>query len=62
MLDYGTPNSLQTMQVTFAYRYWKSLADEANLPKPLGDRVRDVLGDTVERQILSRIPKVLSKL
>ena len=50
------------MQVTFAYRYWKSLADEANLPKPLGDRVRDVLGDTVERQILSRIPKVLSKL
>ena len=62
LLDYGTPNSLQTMQVTFAYRYWKSLADEANLPKPLGDRVRDVLGDTVERQILSKIPKVLSKL
>tara|TARA_Y100001938_G_scaffold145553_1_gene222468 strand:- start:2818 stop:3543 length:726 start_codon:yes stop_codon:yes gene_type:complete len=54
--------TLQTVQVTFAYRYWKSLADEADLPKPLGDRVRDVLGNVVERQILSNIPKVLNKL
>ena len=61
-LDYGAPSTLQTVQVTFSYRYYKSLADEANLPKPLGDRVRDVIGDTVERQILSKIPKVLSKL
>ena len=61
-LDYGSVNTLQTVQVSFAYRYYKSLADEANLPKPLGDRVRDVIGDTVERQILSKIPKVLSKL
>ena len=61
-LDYGAPSTLQTVQVTFSYRYYKSLADEANLPKPLGDRVRDVIGDTVERQILSIIPKVLSKL
>ena len=61
-LDYGSVSSLQTVQVSFAYRYYKSLADEANLPKPLGDRVRDVIGDTVERQILSKIPKVLSKL
>ena len=61
-MDYGTPNTLNTMQVTFSYRYWKSLADEADLPKPLEDRVRNVLGDVVERQIISNIPKVLRRL
>ena len=61
-LDYGAPSTLQTVQVSFAYRYYKSLADEAHIPKPLGDRIRDVIGDSVERQILSQIPKVLSKL
>ena len=61
-LDYAANDQLSTMQVTWSYRYWKSLADESDLPKPLGDRVRDVLGDTVERQILSQIPKVLSRL
>ena len=61
-LDYGAPSTLQTVQVSFAYRYYKSLADEADLPKPLGDRIRDVIGDSVERQILTQIPKVLSKL
>jgi len=61
-MDYGAPSTLQTVQVSFAYRYYKSLADEADLPKPLGDRIRDVIGDSVERQILSKIPKVLSKL
>ena len=61
-LDYAANDQLSTMQVSWSYRYWKSLADEADLPKPLGDRVRDVLGNTVERQILSQIPKVLSRL
>ena len=61
-LDYGASSTLQTVQVSFAYRYYQSLADEADLPKPLGDRIRDVIGDSVERQILSKIPKVLSKL
>ena len=61
-MDYGAPSTLQTVQVSFAYRYYKSLADEADLPKPLGDRIRDVIGNSVERQILSKIPKVLSKL
>lgn len=54
--------NVQTVDVTFSYRYWKSLADEASLPKPLGDRITGVLGNTVERQLLSQIPKVLSKL
>ena len=61
-LDYATPNTLNTLQVTFSYRYWKSLADESDLPKPLEDRVRNVLGDVVERQIISNIPKVLRRL
>ena len=61
-LDYAANDTLSIMPVTWSYRYWKSLVDEADLPKPLGDRVRDVLGNTVERQIISQIPKVLSRL
>jgi len=50
------------VDVTFTFRYWKNLTDEADLPKPLLDRIQGVLGDQVERQLLNRIPKVLSKL
>ena len=44
------------------FDYWKNLTDEANLPKPLLDRLQNVLGNQVERKLLSRIPKVLSRL
>ena len=50
------------MSVVFSYRYWKNLTDEASLPKPLLDRLQGVLGNQVERQLLNRIPKVLTKL
>ena len=35
-LDYST-NAIQTVSVTFTYRYWKDLVDEADLPKPVTD-------------------------
>ena len=61
-LDYSTVNALQTVSVTFSYRYWKDLKDEAYLPKPLGERMIDAVLDTVESKITSAIPKVLQKL
>ena len=54
--------SAQEVDVTFGYRYWKNLTDEADLPKPLLDRLQGVLADQVERKLLNRIPKVLSRL
>ena len=63
-LDYST-NAIQTVSVTFSYRYWKDLKDEANLPTPLvplGERVLDAVLNTVENKITSAIPKVLRKL
>jgi hypothetical protein len=50
------------VSVTFSYRYWKNLTDEASLPKPLLERLQGVLANQVERKLLSRIPKVLSRL
>ena len=50
------------VSVTFSYRLWRNLTDEAELPKPLLDRLQGVLGNQVERQLLNRIPKVLTKL
>ena len=61
-LDYGTRNAIQTVSITFSYRYWKDLKDEAGLPKPLTERVVDAVLNTVESKITSAIPKVLRKL
>ncbi len=40
----------------------ESLADEADLPKPIEDRINQILSSSIERQITANIPKVLSKL
>ena len=60
--DYGVLNSIYLMPVTWSYRYWKNLTDEAELPKPLLERIGDVFVNTVERQLRSRVPAVLRKL
>jgi hypothetical protein len=61
-LAYGQGSSYQTLSVTFSYRYWKNLTDEANLPKPLLDRIAERAVNTVTRRITSQIPSVLRRL
>ena len=61
-LSGSAATSAMEITVGFKYRYWKNLTDESELPKPLLDRLQNVLGNQVERQLLSRIPKVLRKL
>ena len=53
---------VQKLSVTFSYRYWKNLTDEADLPKPLLDRIEEVVINSAERQIRAAIPRVLSRL
>jgi hypothetical protein len=61
-LDGAQAAGAQEVSVVFSYRYWKNLTDEASLPQPLLDRLQGVLANQVERKLLSRIPKVLSRL
>ena len=61
-LDYGAQNQQQKVSVTFSYRYWKSLSDEAELPRPLQDRIANILQNTVERRLQAAIPAVLQRL
>ena len=61
-LDYSSTDQINKLNVTFSYRRWKSLADEANLPQPLQDRINQILASAIETQITANIPKVLSKL
>ena len=61
-LDYSSTGEIHKLPVTFSYRWWKSLADEANLPQPIEDRINQILGSAIERQLTANIPKVLSKL
>ena len=61
-LDYAAANQIETFGVSFAYRYWKNLTDEGDLPKPLGERIGELIVNNVERNIRANIPKVLSRL
>ena len=59
----GEPSSTALqVQVGFKYRYWKNLTDEANLPKPLDQRIAESAVNTVTRKIASQIPSVLRRL
>ena len=57
-----TASDVQKLSVTFSYRYWKNLTDEADLPKPLRDRIEEVVVNSAERQLRAAIPRVLSRL
>ena len=61
-IAYASVNEIQKVSVTFAYRYWKDLVDEADLPKPLTQRVAEAALNSVESNLVSQIPKVLRKL
>ena len=61
-LDYTPAGDIMTLSVTWSYRYWKNLTDEADLPKPLQDRLVEILSNTVERKLTAQIPKVLSRV
>jgi hypothetical protein len=61
-LGYATLNSYQTVSITFSYRYWKNLTDEANVERPLLDRIAERAVNTVTRRITSQIPSVLRRL
>ena len=61
-LSSAQSTDVQKVSVTFSYRYWKNLTDEADLPKPLRDRIEEVVVNSAERQIRAAIPRVLSRL
>ena len=51
-------NAISTITVTFSYRYWKSMVDEEQLPKPLDNRTD--LG--AERVNEVNIPSIFQRL
>ena len=57
-LGYATTNEIHKINVTFSYRYWKNLNDEADLPKPISNRV----ANTAERILNRNIPRVFNRL
>ena len=61
-LTAGQASDVQKISVSFSYRYWKNLTDEADLPKGLPERIAEVAINSAERQIRAAIPRVLSRL
>ena len=57
-LGYATPNEIHKISVTFSYRYWKNLNDEADLPKPIETRV----ANTAERNLVRNLPATKTRL
>ena len=58
MKDHDSNNAISTITVTFSYRYWKSMVDEEQLPKPLDNRTD--LG--AERVNEVNIPSIFQRL
>ena len=57
-LGYATTNEIHKISVTFSYRYWKNLNDEADLPKPIETRV----ANTAERNLARNLPATRTRL
>ena len=53
---------IQKINVTFNFRYWKNLTDEANLPIDLTENISNLLRNTVIRKATAAIPAVVSRL
>ena len=60
--DYSAVNQQQKVSVSFSYRYWKNLTDEARLPQSLADSLTNLARNTVERQLRSRVPAIINRL
>lgn len=54
-------NQLATMDITFSYRYWEILEGGSTIPKRI-ESTLGLIGNAIERNLLSRIPKVLRNL
>ena len=62
-LSYANGASYQTVSITFAYRFWENMEDEANpVHKPLLNRVAENAVSTVSRSITANLPAVLRRL
>ena len=61
-LDYSNGNEINKLPVTFSYRWWINLNDEADLPVPVQDAIAGLLQNSIERNLLANIPKVISRL
>ena len=62
-LSYANGASYQTVSITFAYRFWENMEDEANpVHKPLVNRVAENAVSTVSRSITANLPAVLRRL
>jgi len=58
-LSYASNDTIHKINVTFSYRYWKNLTDEADLPKALQVNRTEVLLDNVQRTNLANVPSSL---
>ena len=61
-LDYSNGSEIHKLPVTFSYRWWKNLNDEADLPVSVQDAIAGLLQNSIERNLLANIPKVISRL
>tara|TARA_B100001094_G_scaffold229268_1_gene223886 strand:+ start:464 stop:1174 length:711 start_codon:yes stop_codon:yes gene_type:complete len=57
-LNSGT-SDIVDLDVTFSYRYWGLLEGESTIPQRITQGLFDLLGNTVERKLIARLPKVL---
>ena len=61
-LDYSNGNEIHKLSVTFSYRWWKNLNDEADLPVGIQESYSGILENSAERTNYGNQPTTLKKL
>ena len=60
-LDYSNGNEIHKLSVTFSYRWWKNLNDEADLPVGVQESYSGILENSAERTNYANQPTTIKK-
>ena len=62
-IGHANSNSIQKVNVSLSYKYWRNLIVDADVGnKTLGNDIVEIAKNSIEKQILTRLPQVLRRL
>jgi len=62
-IGHANSNAIQKVNVSLSYKYWRNLIVDADVGnKTLGNDIVEIAKNSIEKQILTRLPQVLRRL
>ena len=61
-IGHANSNAIQKVNVSLAYKYWRNLETDSEVPVDVGDRFAEIIKNSIEKTIFTQLPKVLRRL